>query len=115
MADYMRSLEKLLAREDEIFLPGHGGTLRSPQKVVRAFIIHRKMRESAILQAVRDGHSTIPKIVDVVYRGLDSRLVNAARASVLAHVQRMVEVGQLQCPTGPPSLDHALVVVSASS
>jgi glyoxylase-like metal-dependent hydrolase (beta-lactamase superfamily II) len=115
MADYMRSLEKLVDRKDEVYLPGHGGTLRSPQKVVRAFIIHRKMRESAILQAVRDGHTTIPRIVDVVYRGLDSRLVNAARASAFAHVQRMVEIGQLECPAGPPSLDRELVAAKASS
>lgn len=114
MADYMRSLEKLVSRTDEVFLPGHGGTLRSPQKVVRAFILHRKMREAAILQAVRDGHTTIPRIVDVVYRGLDSRLVNAARASVLAHVHRMVEIGQLACPAGPPSLDRALVPAASS-
>ena len=114
MADYMRSLEKLVDRADEVYLPGHGGTLRSPQKVVRAFIIHRKMRESAILQAVRDGHTTIPRIVDVVYRGLDSRLVNAARASVLAHVQRMIEIGQLECPAGPPSLDRELVAKAFS-
>ena len=114
MADYMRSLEKLVPRQDEIYLPGHGGTLRQPQKVVRAFMLHRKMRESAILQAVRDGHTTIPRIVDVVYRGLDSRLVNAARASVLAHVERMIEVGQLQCPAGLPSLDRELAPAASS-
>ena len=114
MADYMRSLEKLVPRQDEIYLPGHGGTLRQPQKVVRAFMLHRKMRESAILQAVRDGHTTIPRIVDVVYRGLDSRLVNAARASVLAHVERMIEIGQLQCPAGLPSLDRELAPAASS-
>jgi glyoxylase-like metal-dependent hydrolase (beta-lactamase superfamily II) len=113
MGDYMRSLEKLLSRQDELFLPGHGGRLEQPQKMVRAFILHRKLREQSILNAVREGRTTIPEIVDVVYRGLDARLVNAARLSVLAHVERMIELGQLVCPEGPPSLDRALAIGSA--
>ena len=111
MGAYLRSLERLVPRDDEVFLPGHGGTLRSPQKTVRAFIIHRKMREQAILDAIRKGQTTIPLVVDVVYRGLDPRLVKAARASVLAHVERLVEMGLVACE-GPPTLDRALAAVS---
>jgi len=113
MGDYMRSLERLLPRSDDVFLPGHGGRLEQPQRMVRAFIVHRKLREQAILNAVREGQTTIPGIVDVVYRGLDARLVNAARLSVLAHVERMIELGQLVCPDGSPSLDRALAIGSA--
>jgi glyoxylase-like metal-dependent hydrolase (beta-lactamase superfamily II) len=113
MADYMRSLEKLLPRSDEKYLPGHGGSLRSPVKMVRAFIVHRKMREQAILDAIRAGRTTIPTIVDAVYRGLDPRLVNAARLSALAHVERLVELGQVVSEGGPPSLDRKLAATSA--
>jgi glyoxylase-like metal-dependent hydrolase (beta-lactamase superfamily II) len=108
MGDYMRSLERLLPRTDEVFLPGHGGTLRSPQRVVRAFLLHRKMREQAILDIVRQGPTTIPRIVDQIYRGLDPRLVNAARLSVLAHVERLSELGQLSSEGGPPSIERLL-------
>jgi glyoxylase-like metal-dependent hydrolase (beta-lactamase superfamily II) len=113
MAAYMRSLDKLTGRSDELFLPGHGEALEQPGRVVRAFIVHRQMRETAILEAIRNGADTIPRIVEIVYRGLDPRLVNAARLSCLAHVERLVELGQVSSAGGPPSLERALAASSA--
>ena len=102
MNDYMASLEKLLGRDDEVYLPGHGGQLGSPERLVRAFLVHRRMREQSILEAIRDGKADIAGITDAVYRGLDSRLVDAARASVLAHVERLVALGLVRSE-GPAS------------
>jgi glyoxylase-like metal-dependent hydrolase (beta-lactamase superfamily II) len=94
MAAYMRSLDKLLARTgDEVYFAGHGGRVLQPQRVVKAFIIHRKMREDAILDCIKQGHSTIEAIVPIVYRGLEPRLLGAASLSVAAHVERLVERG----------------------
>jgi glyoxylase-like metal-dependent hydrolase (beta-lactamase superfamily II) len=95
MADYMRSLERLRERgeTDLLYLPGHGGRLEQPIRMVRAFIVHRLWREQAILDAIRDGHSTITRIVGVVYRDLDARLVRAAALSVQAHVENLIERG----------------------
>ncbi|KAB2849962.1 MAG: MBL fold metallo-hydrolase [Hyphomicrobiaceae bacterium] len=109
MSDYMASLEKLLLRDDGILLPGHGGQLGSPEKLVRAFLVHRRMREQAVMQAIRQGMASIPDITDAVYRGLDSRLVDAARASVLAHVERLVALGQVRSegPASDPRLQAA--------
>lgn len=100
MAAYMRSLDKLMGRTDEVFFPGHGGRLYQPQRVVKAFIVHRRMREDAILSCIKDGKATIPEIVEVVYRGLDPRLVRAASSSVAAHVESLVERG-LAVTDGP--------------
>lgn len=100
MAAYMRSLDKLLVRDDTVFLPGHGGRIEQPQRVVKAFIVHRRMREQAILDCIKGGSSTIAAIVDVVYRGLDPRLVRAASMSVAAHVESLVERG-LVAASGP--------------
>lgn len=102
MSDYIASLEKLLARDDELYLPGHGGQLSSPERLVRAFLVHRRMREQSILEAIRAGKSDIAQITDAVYRGLDSRLVGAAQASVRAHVERLVGLGQVRSE-GPES------------
>jgi len=107
MGDYMRSLDKLLARDDTIYLPGHGGQLEQPQRLVRAFALHRKMREQAILDCVRQGTSTIPEIVRIIYKDLDPRLVNAASLSVLAHVESLIERQLVSC-AGAPSLDRPL-------
>lgn len=100
MAAYMRSLDKLLVRDDAVFLPGHGGRIEQPQRVVKAFIVHRRMREQAILDCIKGGSTTIAAIVEVVYRGLDPRLVRAASMSVAAHVESLVERG-LVTATGP--------------
>jgi glyoxylase-like metal-dependent hydrolase (beta-lactamase superfamily II) len=110
MRDYMASLDKLVGRKDEVFLPGHGGQLSQPQKVVRAFIVHRRMREDAILDCIRRGQSTIPAIVETVYRGLDSRLLTAAGLSVAAHVEHLVERG-LVLSDGPPTQPERLSAV----
>jgi glyoxylase-like metal-dependent hydrolase (beta-lactamase superfamily II) len=100
MVAYMRSLDKLLARDDAVFLPGHGGRIEQPRRVVKAFIMHRRMREQAILDCIRGGATSIAQIVEVVYRGLDPRLVRAASLSVAAHVESLVERG-LVSASGP--------------
>ncbi len=49
MADYISSLEKLLARDsDSVYLPGHGGRIDEPRRTVKAYLVHRKVREQAI-------------------------------------------------------------------
>ena len=110
MGDYMRSLDKLVTRDDEVFLPGHGGRLYQPQRVVKAFTIHRKMREEAIFDCIKDGNATIGEIVPIVYRGLDPRLAGAASLSVAAHVEHLIEAGRLSS-TGPTLQQSRLSVV----
>ena len=110
MADYMRSLQRLLNRSETVYLPGHGGQIGQPARVVKAYMVHRRWREQAILEAIRGGHTTIPAIVALVYSGLDHRLVKAASLSVLAHVEHLIERGLVRCD-GPPALDQTLFAV----
>lgn len=110
MGAYMRSLDKLMERDDEIYLPGHGGQLQQPQRLVRAFALHRKMREQAILECVRQGRQLVPEIVAVIYKDLDPRLVKAASLSVLAHVEHLIERRLVTCE-GSPALDRPISLV----
>ena len=114
MANYMASLNVLLERAsgDDAYLPGHGGRVESPARVVKAFIVHRTWREQAILGAIRDGTDTITTIVSRVYQGLDARLVKAASLSVQAHVEYLISRGLVHCD-GPPTFDRRLSAVSA--
>ncbi len=100
MAAYMRSLDKLMTRDDQVFFPGHGGRVEQPQRVVKAFIVHRCMREQSIFECIRNGATTIAAILPVVYRDLDPRLVRAASMSIAAHVESLVERG-LVSSSGP--------------
>ena len=107
MAAYMRSLERLTERSDEVYYPGHGGQVEDPQRVVKAYLLHRRMREQAILDCIRKGTDTVRAIVPVVYKGLDPKLLNAASLSVLAHVEHLIERGLVRCES-PLSSDRAL-------
>ncbi|PSM18313.1 MULTISPECIES: MBL fold metallo-hydrolase [Nitratireductor] len=93
MADYMRSLDTLLARDDRLYLPGHGGPVVEPAAFVRALKAHRKMRERAVLERLRSGDRTIAEMVRAIYRDTDPRLHGAAALSVLAHLEDIVARG----------------------
>jgi len=93
MADYMASLDRLLERDDRLFLPGHGGPVIAPQAFMRGLKAHRKMRERAILERLHQGDRTIPDMVRAIYRETDPRLHGAAGLSVLAHLEDLVARG----------------------
>jgi glyoxylase-like metal-dependent hydrolase (beta-lactamase superfamily II) len=94
MAAYMASLEKLLARDDEIYWPTHGAPIRDPKAYVRALIAHRREREAQIVDFfAAHGEARIPDIVRAVYAGLDPLLAGAAAMSVLAHLIKLRREG----------------------
>lgn len=95
MSDYMTSLEKLLERDDSIYLPGHGGAVTKPAAFVRGLRAHRKMRERAILERILQGDRTIHDMVKAIYRDTDPRLHGAAALSVLAHLEDLVSRGEI--------------------
>lgn len=90
MADFIASLEKLMQRHDKLFLPGHGGRIETPRRVVRAYITHRQWREQNILACLDNGVCTIPRIVAKLYGALDADLKGAAALSVLAHLEHLI-------------------------
>jgi glyoxylase-like metal-dependent hydrolase (beta-lactamase superfamily II) len=103
MADYMKSLARLLDRDDRIYLPTHGPSIQDPATHVRALIAHREERRAGILNELAKGPRTIPEIVTALYIGLDPRLKIAAAHSVLAHIIELVETGQVKT-TGAPAI-----------
>jgi glyoxylase-like metal-dependent hydrolase (beta-lactamase superfamily II) len=104
MADYMASLDKLLARDDRVFFPGHGGPVAEPARFMRGLKTHRKMRERAMLERLAAGDRTIPEMVKQIYRDTDPRLHGAAALSVLAHLEDLVARGVV-VTEGDPSID----------
>ena len=104
MGDYMASLDKLRARSEAIFWPGHGGAVHEPQRFMRALAHHRLQREASIMKRIAAGDAAIPAIVAAIYEGLDPRLTGAAGLSVFAHLEDLVGRG-LVTTDGPPALD----------
>ena len=95
MGQYLESLKKLLARDDAIYWPTHGGPIRDPKPFVKAYLDHRYEREAQILACLRDGVATIPDMVTRIYVGLDSSLRGAAGLSVFAHLLQMTKDGRV--------------------
>ncbi|MDO1581354.1 MBL fold metallo-hydrolase [Rhizobium oryzicola] len=103
MRDFMTSLEKLLMRQDALYLPGHGGPVREPASFLRGLRTHRRMRERAVLERIRAGDRLIAEMVKVIYASTDPRLHGAAALSVLAHLEDLIESGRVETD-GPPRL-----------
>jgi glyoxylase-like metal-dependent hydrolase (beta-lactamase superfamily II) len=103
MAQYLASLRKLLARDDDVYWPAHGGAIRNPKPFVESFIAHRLEREAQILAALGDGVARIPDMVPKIYAGLDKRLYGAAGLSLLAHLIQLVREGRAAAE-GEPNL-----------
>lgn len=107
MADYMASLELLLDRNDQVFLPGHGARIDEPQRTVKAYLLHRRWREQAVLAAIRSGANTVNTIVPEVYPNIAGPLALAAALSVQAHVEYLIARGVVASAPGM-SWDHPL-------
>ncbi len=105
MAAYMASLERLAARPEDVYHPGHGAPVLNARRYVRGLATHRRQRENAILARIRDGDADIATIVARIYVGLDPRLVRAASLSVLAHLQDMTARGLVASSDGAATLD----------
>jgi glyoxylase-like metal-dependent hydrolase (beta-lactamase superfamily II) len=96
MAEYLSSLEMLLERDDAVYFPAHGGPVGQPQRLARAYLIHRRMREAEIIACLENGADTIPAILPRMYETLSASLYGAASLSVLAHLELLVETGQVR-------------------
>jgi len=101
MADYMRSLETLIARDDRLYLPGHGGPVTQPAAFCRGLRTHRRMRERAVFERIKAGDRTIADMVKAIYRDTDPRLHGAAGLSVFAHIEDLVERGAIVTDGAP--------------
>ncbi len=95
MRDYMASLSKLSDRDEELYLPGHGGRVRKPRRLLRAYVLHRQWREQSILKSVTEGKSRVEDILPLLYKDIDQELEPAAALSILAHLEHLVEKGKL--------------------
>jgi glyoxylase-like metal-dependent hydrolase (beta-lactamase superfamily II) len=86
MGDYMKSLDKLYAREDTVYYAAHGAPITKPRQLVRGMIGHRRQRENQILRLLGEEAKEIEGLVPLMYKNLDPRLTGAAGMSVKAHL-----------------------------
>ncbi len=97
---FMASLERLLEREERMYLPGHGGPVRETERLVRHIIDHRRMRERQILEALAAGPASAAELARRIYTDVDPRLLPMAARNVLAHLLDLEARGLAQAPGG---------------
>lgn len=108
MADYIASLKKLKNHPVERLMPGHGGQAREPDRLIKAYLMHRKWRENAILEHIRDGRRTIEEILPLMYPDASPEIASAACLSILAHAEHLHEQDLITASHTPLTLETAL-------
>lgn len=105
MLAYYRSLERVMARDDIYYLPGHGPVLPEPQNLAAELLAHRQKREDAILAALREQNWSIAALAAELYSKADPALKVAATRNVLAHMLKLKEEG-IVVETQPDTVLH---------
>jgi len=101
MSDYMQSLQKLQNTGLETLYPGHGPVLDAPDEIIAEYLAHRREREDQIVEAMRDGASTLGEIVEAVYADVDPMLHPVASVSVGAHLAKLRDEGRAEVEFDP--------------
>jgi len=94
MRAYFASLRRVLDRNDDIFLPGHGPPLPEPRKLTRALLFHRMERERSILARLAKAPATTLALRDALYSQTHPRLQRAAERNVLSHLLKLEAEGK---------------------
>lgn len=93
---YLASLERLLALDLERIYPGHGPVISRPREKILEYIEHRQMREEQILRALDLGDTSIPEVVERVYKDVIPALHPIAEHSVACHLFKLEEEGLVE-------------------
>ncbi len=89
LADYLASLERLLAAEPGRIYPAHGPVIEDGPARIRAYIAHRLEREAQILATLGRETASVGEIVARVYTDVPEVLHRAAELSVTSHLLKL--------------------------
>jgi glyoxylase-like metal-dependent hydrolase (beta-lactamase superfamily II) len=89
LADYLASLDRAIRLQAVRMLPSHGPIIDEPDTVLRRYIEHRLARERQIVEAMREGATTVDEITARIYRGLSDKLLPMAKQGVQSHLAKL--------------------------
>jgi glyoxylase-like metal-dependent hydrolase (beta-lactamase superfamily II) len=96
LAQYLRSLRRMLDLGPRTIYPGHGPVVLQAREKIREYLDHRAEREEQILAALAGGRPTIPEIVETIYVGYPRDVLELAGRSVLSHLLKLEGEGRVQ-------------------
>lgn len=97
MRPYQHTLRRL-AQEfggARVIYPGHGPIVTDPGAKIAEYIAHRQMRETQILDALRERPMTIPDLVKRIYSAHRQILWPAMARQMLAHLIALEDEGRV--------------------
>ncbi|MCW3476448.1 MBL fold metallo-hydrolase [Limobrevibacterium gyesilva] len=94
MSAYFASLRRMLARDDRLYLSGHGPPRRDTRAYAQHLLDHRLQREGAIVTALAEAPQDTLALVDRLYAPVNPRLRGAAERNVLAHLLKLRDEGR---------------------
>ena len=89
LADYLRSLNRLLQLSPTRAWPAHGPVIEEPMALITQYLEHRRHREEQVMAALAEGLQTVEAITARIYSNLSPALLPMARESVLAHLVKL--------------------------
>lgn len=89
LADYLRSLDRMLQLDPVRALPAHGAVIEDPAALIHRYISHRASRETQVLSFLSERPSTVEQLAAQIYSSLAPELIGMARESVLAHLHKL--------------------------
>lgn len=95
MKDYIASIDKLLQREENSYLPGHGDLIPNGKKRAKAIKSHRMMRERVIIKKLANFNEepSLEIFTKLVYPHIEPNLMGAAMLSTFSHLEKIAEEG----------------------
>ena len=96
---YMESLQMLIEIDHETVCPAHGPVVPPPKGkgLIRWQYDHRARRETQVLDALKDGHTTAEAITDAIYpRDLKPGLKRSAQRNVTTHLAKLRSDGVVE-------------------
>jgi len=105
---YMGSLLRVRDLAPDHLYPGHGSEIPDAVPAIDAYIAHRIERERQVLGAVEAGARAVPEVVEAVYGGLHSSLVEAAALQVVVQLRKLASEGRITFR--PDTLDGVVIL-----
>jgi glyoxylase-like metal-dependent hydrolase (beta-lactamase superfamily II) len=95
LADYMRSLERLAAREPTLLCPGHGPWITDPRAKIAEYVAHREEREAKLVAALDAGERDRGRLLDAAWDDVPEAMRPAAAVAMQAHLEKLDDDGRL--------------------
>ncbi|ELZ48581.1 beta-lactamase [Halorubrum californiense DSM 19288] len=95
LSAYVASLERVRDAGYDRLLPGHGPAIDDPTATCDRLIDHRLDRERDVIAAIDGGPADLDAVVDAAYEKDVSEVRDLARATVAAHVEKLVAEGRI--------------------